>query len=131
MGVCLYILTEHTRRWHLDSLELSHFLVDSILDKKGSDITILDLREQTVFADYFLLCNGTNERQLRAIANGIAQDAKENGRVLTSAIEGSAETGWVLVDFGDLIVHIFSQETREYYDLEGLWNQAHVVLRMQ
>lgn len=101
------------------------------MDKKGSDITILDLREQTVFADYFLLCNGTNARQLRAIATGIAEDAKENGRILASSIEGSAETGWVLVDFGDLIVHIFSPETREYYDLEGLWNNAHVVLRMQ
>lgn len=116
---------------HLDSLELAHLLVDSILDKKGSDISLLDLREQSVFADYFLLCSGENERQLRALANSITKDAKENGRVLANGIEGDPESGWVLVDFGDLIVHIFAPEKRDYYDLEGLWSEAHTVLHMQ
>lgn len=115
---------------NLESLELAHLLVETILDKKGSDITLLDLREQAVFADYFLICNGENDRQLRAMANGIAQDAKDKARALAKSVEGSPESGWVLVDFGDLLVHVFSPETREYYDLEGLWNNAHIVMRM-
>jgi len=121
----------HYRRWHLDSLELANLLIDSIMEKKGSEITLLDLREQTVFADYFLICSGENDRQLRAIANNVALTAKQNGRVLANNIEGNAETGWVLVDFGDLIVHVFDPEQRHYYDLEELWNEAHIVLSMQ
>jgi ribosome-associated protein len=101
------------------------------LDKKGSDVTLLDLREQTIFADYFLVCSGENNRQIKAMASQLAQDAKENGRFLDHSIEGDADTGWMLVDFGDLIVHIFSPEQRYYYDLEGLWHEAHVVLKMQ
>lgn len=120
-----------TRRWHLDSLELANLLIDSIMEKKGSEITLLDLREQTVFADYFLICCGDNERQLRAIAENVAYTAKENGRMMINAIEGNAETGWLLVDFGDLIIHIFAPEQREYYDLEGLWHEAHIVLSVQ
>ncbi len=110
---------------------MAHLLVDSILEKKGSDITLLDLREQAVFSDYFLLCSGENPRQLRALADGIIQDAKKNGRILANSIEGDAESGWVLVDFGDLIVHIFAPEKRDYYDLEGLWSDAYVVLHLQ
>ncbi len=106
-------------------------LVDTIIDKKGSDITLLDLREQAVFADYFLICNGENDRQLRAMANSVAQDAKQKARALARSIEGSPESGWVLVDFGDLLVHLFSPDMRHYYDLEGLWGNAHVVMRMQ
>ncbi len=101
------------------------------MDKKGADITLLDLREQTVFADYFLICCGDNDRQLKAIADNIAFDAKKNGRIYPATIEGDPETGWVLVDFGDLIVHVFLPEQREYYDLEGLWYNAHVVLQVQ
>lgn len=120
-----------TRRWHLESLELANLLIDSIMEKKGSEIILLDLRDQTVFADYFLICCGENERQLRAIAENVAFTAKENGRQMVNAIEGNAETGWVLVDFGDLIIHIFASEQRDYYDLEGLWHEARVVLSMQ
>lgn len=105
--------------------------MDSILEKKGEDITLLDLREQAVFVDYFLLCSGDNDRQLKAIAETVAYDAKKDGQVYPAVIEGEPETGWVLVDFGDLIVHIFLPEQRQYYDLEGLWSNAHVLLQMQ
>ncbi len=114
----------------LESLELAHLLVETLLDKKGSDITLLDLREQAVFADYFLICNGENDRQLRAMASSVAQDAKQKAEALAKSVEGSPESGWVLVDFGDLLVHLFSPETRDYYDLEGLWDSAHIVMRM-
>jgi len=100
------------------------------LDKKGTDITLLDLREKAVFADYFLICNGESDRQLRALANSIAQDAKQNAGTVANQVEGSAESGWVLVDFGDLLVHLFSPAKRQFYDLEELWEDAHIVMRM-
>lgn len=106
-------------------------LVDAILDKKGSDITLLDLREQALFADYFLICNGENERQLNALAETIREKAKQEAKVIAYGVEGEPHSGWMLVDLGDLIVHIFSPHQRTYYDLEDLWREAHVVLRMQ
>ena len=106
-------------------------MVDSILDKKGSDIVLLDLREQTVFADYFLICNGENDRQIRALAESIRMEAKQEAGVLAYGVEGLPEAGWMLIDFGDLVVHVFSPDKRDYYDLEDLWSDAHVVLRMQ
>ncbi|MCA9993530.1 MAG: ribosome silencing factor [Anaerolineales bacterium] len=106
-------------------------MVDSILDKKGSDILLLDLREQAIFTDYFLLCNGDSDRQLQALAEGITETAKKVGDVLPWGVEGDAESGWVLVDYGDIIIHIFSPEKRAYYNLEELWSHARIVLRIQ
>lgn len=118
------------RRWYLESLELAHLIVDTMLDKKGSNIALLDIREQAIFADYFLICNGESDRQLRALAESIRADAKEKANILAGGVEGHPQTGWVLIDFGDLIVHLFSPEKRNYYNLEDLWSESHVVLRM-
>ena len=112
-------------------MELAHLLVESLLDKKGKDIILLDLHEQAVFADYFLICSGDSDRQIRALAGAVMDDAKEKAGVLIRGREGYAETGWMLIDFGNLIVHIFSNEKRAFYDLESLWSNAHTVLRMQ
>lgn len=106
-------------------------MVDTILDKKGSNITLLDLREQAIFADYFLICDAENERQLRALAQSVIESAKHEGHILPYGQEGVAESGWVLIDFGDLIVHVFSPEVRTFYNLEDLWDEARVVLHMQ
>ncbi len=105
-------------------------LVDSVLDKKGNDITLLDIRDQTVFADYFLICNGDNNRQLQALAEGIWEDAKRKGDTIGLGKEGEPESGWMLLDFGGLIVHLFSPEKRTYYKLEELWDKARIVLRV-
>ncbi|GAB4147828.1 MAG: ribosome silencing factor [Candidatus Promineifilaceae bacterium] len=105
-------------------------LIESILDKKGADILLLDIRSKSIFTDYFLLCNGDNPRQLKALADAIAEDAKYKGETYAWGVEGDPESGWVLVDFGDLIVHIFAPEKRSYYNLEDLWSSGHVVLRM-
>lgn len=110
---------------------MARLLVEAILDKKGSDIILLDLREQAIFADYFLICTGENERQLQAMAEGVAQEAKEEAKILPLGIEGEAGTGWVLIDYGDLVVHIFGPNQRSYYRLEELWTDAYTVLRMQ
>lgn len=106
-------------------------MVDSILDKKGGDIVLIDIREKAVFTDYFLICNGENDRQLRALADGIATDAKKKANVIPWGTEGEPSSGWVLLDYGDLIVHLFSPEMRSYYSLEELWSDSHIVLRMQ
>lgn len=101
------------------------------MDKKGSDIVLLDLREKSVFADYFLICSGENERQIRALAESVRQAAKQEAGVAARGLEGIPEAGWILVDFGDLVVHVFAPEQRSYYSLEDLWTNARVVLRMQ
>jgi ribosome-associated protein len=92
---------------------------------------LLDIRDQAVFADYFLICNGENERQLKALAENVTQDAKLDATVPVMGIEGEASSGWVLVDFGDLVVHLFSPEKRNYYRLEDIWDQARVVMHIQ
>ena len=105
-------------------------LVDTIVDKKGSDIILLDLREYATFADYFLISNGENERQLKALAEDIALKVKDQAGASAFGIEGLASGGWILIDFGDLVVHLFSPQKRDYYSLEDIWDEAHVVLRM-
>lgn len=92
---------------------------------------LLDIREQAVFSDYFILCNGDNERQLRALTDAVIEAAATKGGMKPRGSEGEAESGWVLVDLGSIIVHLFSKERRDYYNLEELWSEAHVVLRMQ
>jgi ribosome-associated protein len=91
--------------------------------KKASDIKVLDLRDVTTFANYFVICTGTNPRQLRAIAEEIILTMKHHGEPANSA-EGLDSADWVLVDCGDLLVHVFSEKAREFYDLERLWRHA-------
>lgn len=92
---------------------------------------MLDIREQTLIADYFVICSGNSERQLRAITESITEEVKKDHRVMAHHVEGEPSTGWVLIDYGDIIVHAFSPETRAYYDLEGFWREAAVLLKIQ
>ena len=91
--------------------------------KQGKDIRVLDLREVTSFADYFLVCSGTNTRQNQAIADEIGRQLKERGEHPNS-IEGYQNAEWILMDYGDYLIHIFSEKARTYYDLERLWRDA-------
>jgi len=92
---------------------------------------LLDVRERTTIADYFVICSGSSERQLKAIAESITETLKKEHRIGASHVEGNATTGWVLIDYSDVIVHIFSPERRSFYDLEGFWYEAAVLLKMQ
>ncbi|MCA9981841.1 MAG: ribosome silencing factor, partial [Anaerolineales bacterium] len=83
-----------------DALDLAHLLVDTISDKKASDIIILDLREQSALTDYFLICTAENRRQLRAVANALLEDAKQKANVIAMGREGDSDAGWILLDFG-------------------------------
>jgi ribosome-associated protein len=105
--------------------------VESVLDKKGEGILLLDIRDQAIFTDYFLLASADSSRQLQAIADGLLETAKKKADIRPWGVEGEPESGWMLVDFGDVVVHLFEPEKREYYNLEDLWREAHVVVRMQ
>jgi ribosome-associated protein len=86
-------------------------------------VVALDVREVSSFADYFVICSGTNSRQIQAIADEIQSKLKEAGEYPTS-VEGYQNAEWVLVDYGDFVIHIFSEKARAYYDLERLWRGA-------
>ncbi len=115
----------------IETVDLARYIVDLIADKKGEDIVLLDVRRQTIIADYFIICSGTSERQLKAISEGITEAVKQNHQVPAYRVEGKAEGGWVLIDYGDIIVHIFAPSVRAYYNLEELWHEAAVLLKMQ
>lgn len=91
--------------------------------KKAADIQVLDLREVTSFADFFVICTGSNPRQVQAIAEEIDIQLAKIGEKATS-LEGFKNAEWVLADYGDMIVHVFSPKAREFYELERLWRHA-------
>ena len=105
-------------------------VVELAEDKKASDIVLLDVRALTSLADYFVICSGGSERQLGAIADGIAEGLKADG-VLPLGREGGAGAHWVLLDFGAVVVHVFAPPERDYYQLEKLWADAPTLLRVQ
>ncbi len=114
----------------LESSEVAKLVIEAASDKKAGDVVMLDIRELSVIADYFVVCTGSNPRQIQAIASSI-EDKLSEAKVSTRAREGSADTGWVLLDAGDVIVHIFGPMEREYYRLERLWSGAPTVVYVQ
>ena len=92
-------------------------------DKKANDLVVLDLRKAHGFTDYFVICSGTNSRQIRAIADGV-MDALAADGVKPAHIEGYDRSEWILIDYFDFIVHVFATETRVFYGLERLWGSA-------
>jgi ribosome-associated protein len=97
--------------------------VRAMESRKASAIRVLDLRPLTSFADYFVLCSGANPRQIQAICDEVLKQMKARGERPIS-LEGYDNAEWILADFGDLLVHIFSEKSREYYDLDRLWRDA-------
>ena len=114
----------------LDPAQLAKVAVDAASDKKASDIILLDIRDVTTIADYFVICSGNNPRQIEAIASAIDEELEKQGANVLHR-EGVAESGWLLIDFGDVIVHIFGAKEREYYRLERLWSEAKTVVYLQ
>jgi ribosome-associated protein len=95
-------------------------------DKKATDITVLDLTGITSFTDYFVICSGTSSRQNQAVADEIRMQLKNQGEAANS-VEGYEQGEWILSDYGDFLVHVFTAKAREYYSLERLWREAKVV----
>ena len=105
-------------------------MVEAASDKQATDILLLDIHKVCSFADYFVICTGDSDRQIRAIYDEVEHALKREG-ILPHHHEGTLESGWLLLDFGDVIVHIFALSEREYYQLDALWSQAIPVLRVQ
>ncbi len=114
----------------LDPTELAKTIAEVAVDKKASDVTVLDIREISVLADYFVICTGANARQIQAIADAVAEKMSSL-KVGTRGFEGSANSGWMLLDAGDVIVHIFGPMERDFYRLERLWSNAQTLVYMQ
>jgi ribosome-associated protein len=113
----------------IGAAELAHRIVDVASDKKGSDIVLLRTAELTTMADYFVIASGRSERQVQALSQAIIDELRDDG-VRPLGVEGLAGARWVLLDYGSVIVHVFSPEEREYYGLERLWSQAAQVVRV-
>jgi len=92
-------------------------------EKKGLDIVVLDLREIASFTDYFLIVSGTNERQVQAISDGVVDTLKKAGSP-AARVEGYKTAEWILLDYGDFVVHVFDDKARKFYDLERLWRES-------
>lgn len=116
----------------LNSNELARNIVDIIEEKQATEIVMLDVSEQTSIADYFVIATVDNERQGNAIRDELHEKLHIQQRVRPLNHEGMQESGggWVLLDYGDVILHLFTDETREYYNLEELWQKANVVMKI-
>jgi ribosome-associated protein len=114
-----------------EALKLARAAAAAAADKKAENILILDLRALSAFADYFVICSGGSERQLGAIADGIDEALQRDLGVRPRSGANNSGGGWVLVDYTDVVVHIFLPSQRQYYNLEALWQQAPAVLRVQ
>ena len=116
----------------MHTLEFAREIVELVEDRKAEDILLLDLRPDNIIADFFIICSGDNERHLRALVDSVRFEVKERHRKLPFTNEGTAQNGWIVMDYGDVVVHFFSPEKREYYALEELWDAASkVMLRIQ
>jgi ribosome-associated protein len=98
--------------------------VSAALDKKAFDLDVLAVAELTSIADYFLLCSATSERQAQAIADSVVDKLREDDRVKPLLVEGTTPGRWILLDYGDFIFHIFTEDCRRFYGLERLWGDA-------
>ena len=114
----------------IEATTLARRAVELAEDKQASDIVMLDLRKLNIFTDYFVICSGESDRQLKAIIEaideGVSREMERDARV-----EGTPDTGWVLLDYGDVVVHVFSVAVRDYYRLERLWSKATPVVVVQ
>ena len=116
--------------WTLEPNKLAHVIVDAIAERLGSEIVLLDMEEVSLLADYFVICSADSTPQFKAIVDEVEKRAKDGG-ARRLRVEGKADSGWVLLDYGSVVVHVFAPELRDYYDLEGLWKQARLVVRIQ
>ncbi|MBE9514266.1 MAG: ribosome silencing factor [Chloroflexi bacterium] len=110
--------------------EIAHLAVEVAAKNQANGIVMLDVERICSFADYFVICNGDSQRQMEAIWRGITDELKQSG-VRSHHSEGSSISGWLLADFGSVIVHVFAPAERDYYQLDRLWEEATPVVRIQ
>jgi ribosome-associated protein len=113
-----------------DAKALALKIADLLTETPASNTVVLDIHERSSFADFFVICSGENERQLRAIANTVRGRLAEEDQ-LPRRVEGESISGWIVVDYGDVLVHVFNVDQRDFYRLEELWSDAVTVLAIQ
>ena len=114
----------------LEAIEVARKAVEAASGKQAIDIVLLDVRGLCSFADYFVICSGDSGRQIKTIYGEVGHTLKKEG-ILPLHHEGTIDSGWLLIDFGDVIVHVFATFEREYYQLDDLWDKATPVVRIQ
>ncbi len=114
----------------IEAADLARRLAQAASDARASDVVVLDIHELTIVTDLFVICSGDNERLLRAISRDVLEAADKVG-IDPRRTEGSAEAGWILIDFADVVVHIFGRAEREFYRLEEVWSEAQTLLVIQ
>ncbi|HHN64966.1 MAG TPA: ribosome silencing factor [Nitrospirae bacterium] len=107
----------------LETLEKVKSIVEAALQKKAKDAEVLRLTGLTIMTDYFVICSGESTTQVRTIVDYIEESLRKSG-IKPTSIEGYTNSRWVLMDYGDVIVHVFEEETRQYYEIEKLWIDA-------
>ena len=110
----------------METLELVKKVASALEDKKAEDITVIDIREVSSIADYFIIANGNNANQLVALQDAVDEAMYTNG-VHSKQVEGNNNSTWILMDYQDIIVHLFSKEDRLFYDLERIWRDGKIV----
>jgi ribosome-associated protein len=114
---------------NLSADQLITTLISSIEDVKGNDISILDLRDiENTVCDYFIICEGTSNTQVNAISNSIQKKVSKELRENPWHVEGEDNAEWILIDYVNIVVHVFQKHIREYYDIESLWGDAKTTL---
>lgn len=114
----------------IEATKLARILAEAASEAIAEDVLVLDIRELTVIADLFVICTADNERQLRAIGR-LIQEATDKIGIDVRRVEGTPESGWMLLDYADVIVHIFGREERQFYRLEDVWSAAQTLLVIQ
>lgn len=110
----------------MDSKTLAKIAYNALDDKKGIDITVIDISQISVLSDYFIIAGGSNENQVKALADNVADEFAKL-QVPSKHVEGYQNANWILMDFGDVIIHIFNQDDRLFYDLERIWRDGQII----
>lgn len=116
--------TTHANNKTADSSELIDTITEALLDKKAKDIVLLDVRELTTLTDYFVVCHGTSDTQIRALAGSVTEKTKKEIGESVWKQEGMDARRWIILDYVNIVVHIFSEEKREFYGIERMWSDA-------
>jgi len=114
----------------LEAIKIAHKAVEIASDKQATDIILLDVRDIVSFADYFVICSGESGRQISAVYDEILHSLKKEN-VMPRHREGTVASGWLLLDYDTVVIHIFAPAERQYYQLDELWSQAKTVVRVQ
>lgn len=109
-----------------DSKFMVETITEALLSRKGKDITVMDVSELTTLTDYFVVCHGTSDVQIKALADAVEEDVREKAGEKAWKKEGLAGRSWIILDFVNIVVHVMSKEKRDFYALERMWNDAKI-----